>query len=161
MGKDRTVTAPGFRLIIRNGSLSTELRKAAMVGLAKVAKNYEKEIKKVISLDDHTLEELRKLGHPYAVGATPDFHGDDRLVHQQTGELLRSIKVEDPIEESSRTLYVAITSNSPYMPFLIHGTSTMRPRDFPALAYENIKDKYWEPLLDALRVNFRTQQGER
>jgi len=162
MAQDRKVTGVGFQLIIASGSVSEKVKAAIMSGLKTVSKEYAKQIDKVISLDDHSLEELRALGHPYAVGKpTGTLHGDDRLVHEQTGELRDSIKVS-AVEETGRKFSVYIRSNSEHMPWLIFGTSKMRPRRFHELAYEKIKDRFWDPVLDLLKkVQHRVQTTEK
>lgn len=147
---DRTVTGAGFQLVIASGSVSAKARTAILKGLSQVAKNYKEQVIKNISLDDHTLEELRKLGYPYASGKAGSLHGTDSMVHTQSGELKRSIQSAPPEETTSRRFSVFVTSNVPYMPFLLYGTSTMRARPFHEKAYEEIKDKFWAPVLDEL-----------
>lgn len=163
MAKDRTVTGAGFQLIIASGSVSKKVEEAIMKGLKTISAEYKRQIDKTISLDDHTLEELRSLGHPYSAGLPPgNLHGDDRLVHEQTGELRKSIKVSPVEETTSRRFSVYISSDAPHMPFLIFGTSKMRPRRFHELAYERMKDKFWEPVLSQLKkVEHRIQISER
>jgi hypothetical protein len=148
---DRTETGAGFQLTIRSGSVSAKVEKAVIAGLRNVARQYAEEVDKAISLDDHTLQELRTLGYPYAVaGSGTGLHGTDSLVHEQTGKLRQSIKQWPPEETTSRRFTVYVTSDVPYLPFLLYGTATMRPRPFHVWAYEHIKDKFWQPVLDEL-----------
>jgi hypothetical protein len=159
MAQDRKVAGAGFQLIISSGRLSKAMESAVISGLADVAIQYKKQVIKNISLDDHTLEELRALGHPYSTLKPADtMHGDDRLVHEQTGALKRSIEVGAVEETTSRRFSVFATSNAPHMPWLIAGTSRMRARRFHEKAYEDIKDKFWKPLLEKLgKIDYRTQ----
>lgn len=163
MAKDRKVTGAGFQLIIASGSVSEKAKAAIMEGLRDVAKNYKKQIDQVISLDDHTLAELRSLGYPYSTDKPKgSLHGDDRLVHEQTGKLRESIKVSTPEETTSRRFSVFVTSTAEHMKYLIYGTSRMRPRRFHELAYDKIKDKFWDPVIKNLKkVEHRIQITER
>ena len=157
---DRVVTKAGFQLIIRSGSLSKAVRSAIMDGLEEIAKNYKNQIVKNISLDDHTLQELRQLGYPYSTKQPENSLHDDRMVHEQSGDFKKSIKSSRPEETTSRRFTVYVTSDSPIAPYLIYGTSRMRPRRFHEKAYEEIKDKYWGPVIERLkRVNFKMTLG--
>lgn len=157
---DRVVTKAGFQLIIKSGSVSNLVKKAMLEGLSEIAVNYTKQVDKNLSLDDHTLQELRELGHPYSVDKPEDSIHDDRMIHEQSGELRKSIKSKPPEETTSRKFTVYITTNSPYAPYLIYGTSRMRPRRFHEKSYEDIKDKYWEPITERLKkLNFRMVVG--
>lgn len=157
MPSDKVVTGAGFKLIIRSGTVSKVIQKAAIEGLNEVAKQYFQSVIKNISLEDHTLEDLRNMGYPYRVDGPKDMiHGDDRMVHIQSGKLKDSIKLEPVSQDTSRKFTIHISSTDPIMPYLIYGTSKMRPRNFPQKAYEDIKDKYWKPLIKALSgINFR------
>lgn len=163
MAQDRTVNGAGFKLIIASGSLTAKAQAAILEGLKTVSANYKEQIDKVISLDDHTLAELRALGYPYSTDKSEGgIHGDDRLVHEQTGKLRSSIKVSPPEATTSRTFSVFVTSTAEHMKYLIFGTSRMRPRRFHELAYERIKDRFWQPVLDNLsKVEHRIQITER
>jgi hypothetical protein len=149
MATDRKVNGAGFQLIIASGSVSAKVRQAILDGLVEVGKQYKAQVLKNISLDDHTLAELRKLGHPYSTAFKGDgLHGDDALVHVQTGRLKKSIRLSPPEETTTRRFSVYVTSNVPYMPFLLYGTSTMRARPFHQKSFDEIKDKFWKPVLD-------------
>jgi len=148
---DKTVTQAGFQLIISSGSLSRKVREAVLLGLKEVAEEYKKRVIANISLDDHTLKELRKLGHPYAVGKPEGtLHGDDRLVHVQEGKLKRSIRANPVEETTSRRFSVFVSSADPKLPYLIYGTTVMRPRRFHEKAYQEIKERFWKPVLEKL-----------
>lgn len=157
---DRTVTKAGFQLIIRSGSVSAKVRTAVMEGLAEIAKNYKKQVDKNISLDDHTLQELRVMGHPYAVSKPENVPHDDRMVHEQEGTLRKSIKAHPPEETTSRRFTVYVTSDAPEAMWLIYGTARMRPRRFHEKAFNEIKNTYWEPVTERLKkLNYRMEFG--
>jgi hypothetical protein len=157
MATDKRIVGAGFQITVASGTVVKKLQEAILEGLKEVGKNYKAAVIKNISLDDHTLEELRLMGHPYSVDKPADtIHGDDRLVHEQTGEFKRSIKVSEPEATSSRRFSIFARSDSPKMKWLIFGTSRMRPRRFHEKAYEDIKPKLWKPVEDLLRkLNYR------
>jgi hypothetical protein len=79
---------------------------------------------KHIGLTDHSLEELRKLGHPYSrrFGADSFVHPDD-YVHKQSGRLV-SMTYSETADDSVRLI-----SEAPEYLYLRFGTSKMRMRD--------------------------------
>lgn len=80
-----------------------------------------------ISLDDHTLADLRKAGHPYATRYGKDsFAHPDFDVHRQSGGLLTGSSI---IEASSENPRVVINESAPEYVYLRYGTSVMRIRD--------------------------------
>lgn len=52
--------------------------------------------REIISLGDHTLEDLRKLGHPYATRDPRNPHDPPESVHRQRGDYLRALTVTEP-----------------------------------------------------------------
>jgi hypothetical protein len=82
---------------------------------------------KNISLDDHTLEDLRRLGHPYAkrLGIDSGPH-PDYMVHEQGGGLIAGSTIQ---ECTPGDLRATITETAPEYVYLRYGTSTMRMRD--------------------------------
>jgi hypothetical protein len=154
MPNDRTVKGPGYQLIIATGSVSKKVEQAILDGLAKAGDIYLEEVDKVTDLTDHDLNELRKLGHPYAVEAeargVPPVHKDDRLLHEQSGYLKLSMGL-NAIKQTARRFSQVITSRAPYLAWLIAGTQTMRPRRFHELAYLRGRTKIWAPLKQALK----------
>ncbi len=82
-----------------------------------------------VDLQDHSLEDLRKLGHPYASRYGVDsFVHPDEYIHEQTGDFIRDVHIEDNNVDG-----VQLVSTSPYYKYLRYGTSVMRIRD-PASA---------------------------
>ena len=157
MLSDRKVVGAGFQLIIRSGSVTAAVQKAVKTGLKQIGEEYLKQVKKNISLEDHTLQELRQMGHPYRVGGPVNMlHGDDAILHKQSGDLLKSIKLQPVEQTTSRKWTVYITSDDPMIEGILYGTPTMRPRPFHQKSYNDIKHKYWNPLLAELKkVNVR------
>jgi hypothetical protein len=82
-----------------------------------------------ITLSDHTLADLRKLGHPYSTREGADsFTHPDEDVHIQEGVLVDSSRIEEP----SPGVLQLVNTAAEYV-FLRYGTSRMRARD-PAAA---------------------------
>lgn len=148
--QDRVVTHAGFQLVIKSGTVTKELRREILMGLEEVSEAYLEKIYKNISLDDHTLEQLAKMGHPYAIGKPANSPHDDRMVHEQSGRLKKSIRLSLPEEVAPKKFSVYVTSDDPILPYLIWGTSKMRPRRFHEKSFNDIKDKYWEPITKRL-----------
>lgn len=148
--RDREVSGPGVRLIFRSGTLSKLVQAAIVTNLPACGRLYLQAAKEAVSLDDHTLEELRRLGHPYGWNAKAKIHGgDDRLVHVQTGKLRSSLKMT-AVQQTGRAFGVFLVSDSDHFLHLIYGTSRMRPRRFHEKAYEEIEERVWVPLREAL-----------
>jgi hypothetical protein len=81
------------------------------------------------SLEDHSLEDLRKMGHPYRQGAPQGVPHPDWLVHHQSGDLQEGLS-RTPVQVSGSTAEVEFHSEAPYTWYLLLGTRYMRPRDF-------------------------------
>lgn len=158
--EDKVITKRGFQLIIRSGSVSKKIKEATVEALNKIAQNYEAQIIKNISLSDHSLDDLEKLKHPYASDKPEGtLHGDDRMLHVQSGDLINSLSVHAVEETTKRRFTVYISSDSPYIKYLIFGTSFMRPRNFPQKSYEEIKATLWNPLYAALsKIEYRIEE---
>jgi hypothetical protein len=81
-----------------------------------------------ISLQDHSLEDLRKLGHPYAIRFGVDsFIHPDSEVHEQGGSLSESSHIV--MASSGGMTSAKIICTSPHYIFLRYGTRFMRMRD--------------------------------
>ena len=90
-----------------------------------------------MSLTDHSLKDLRDLGHPYAKRhgeKGSSVHAPYYQVHQQSGRLLESKSkgtIPAVVENGTlkATAYVMLDANSvPYANSVIFGTSKMIPR---------------------------------
>ena len=125
-----------------------------------VAEIMNKEVTKNISLTDHSLEDLRVMGHPYARRHGPkgmSIHSPYWQVHRQTGTLLSSKysgvkKASVAGGNLKASAYVGVNENqAPHAVSVIWGTRRMIPRDFLTGSLNNVKKKAF----DHLRVNLR------
>jgi hypothetical protein len=123
-----------------------------------VSKILDAEVTMNINLaDEHTPQELRRLGHPYRIGGPGLHHPTPWKVHMQSGQLFMSKK--NGIEEADisggnlRTrAWAGVDENlAPYALCLIFGTSKMIPRDFLTPALNEAK----QPALEYLKRNLR------
>ena len=99
-----------------------------------------------INLQDHSLEDLRKLGHPYSNRyAINSFVHPDSFVHEQSGDLLNSFEIRQSTEGENPVVEMISTSET--YKYIRFGTSTMRIRDPASEAIKEsipaIKDR-WE-----------------
>lgn len=161
MATDRAVVGNGFQIIFRGGTVQKKIQEAVVEGLTTAGKIYLEAVKNAVSLDDHTLAELKQLGHPYAKNTSvPPVHEDDRLVHIQSGELIEGIKLSHAIAETGRRFSIYVTSDAEYTDFLLLGTSFMRPRRFDEKAWEDVGG---DSLFDTVKkklygINYRIER---
>ena len=102
------------------------------------------EVTKNISLTDHSLKDLAKLGHPYSLKSGQTLHDPNFQVHTQSGKLLSAQK--SGIEEADITAGVLKTSawvkldqdEAPHAIFVVYGTSKMIPRPVLSGSRDNI-----------------------
>lgn len=100
-------------------------------------------VREQAGLTDHSLAELRRMGHPYAKRLAVDSgpHADD-LVHKQSGNLYRSIEKETRLWSGGFRVAVGVKASAvPYIRYLLYGTSKMRPRNFLDAAGAKVKDR--------------------
>lgn len=110
-----------------------------------------------ISLTDHSLEDLRWLGHPYARRNPQDLHTPNYQVHKQSGKLLSS--KESGVERASITggqlkaaAFVKLDEGkAQHALFVVLGTSKMIPR--PVL--EGSRNEVLPKAMDLLKRNLR------
>ena len=98
----------------------------------------DREVTKNISETDHTLEDLRKLDHPYArrhgLTKAKSLHEPYWLVHRQSGTLLTAkFSGNRPASVAggklSASAYVGLNTRlAPYANSVVYGTSKMIPR---------------------------------
>jgi hypothetical protein len=81
-----------------------------------------------LSLQDHTLADLARLGHPYARRFGAHTLHPDYFLHVQTGTLIASLNYE--VTETPGSVYGRIGNTAYYHRWLIYGTTKMRPRDY-------------------------------
>lgn len=80
-----------------------------------------------ITLRDHTLQDLRKLGYPYSVRDPRGIHDPEWQVHEQSGEMVDAVR----IEETRKGFRIGVDDAlAPHAIFVVFGTSKMISRDF-------------------------------
>jgi HK97 gp10 family phage protein len=102
-------------------------------------------IKKRAELRDHPQWMLTHiLGSPYAERFEKDSgpHGDDGIIHQQTGIIYRNIeKVKDFGKDKSQVAVgVDINKTGDYLREVVEGTPKVRPRPFITRGFAESKD---------------------
>jgi hypothetical protein len=158
---DREVVGKGFKIIFRGGTVSKKIAEVVTEGLKDAGQKYFAAVIENISLTDHDLQDMRELGYPYAVhGAGPPIHNDDAWVHMQSGSLLDSMKLTPVIAETSRTFSIHVVSDSPYVKYLLDGTSKMRPRRFDVKAWNDVgKEHVFDGMVGKLKgINYRIEK---
>lgn len=95
--------------------------------LKKAADHLLEKMKEKAGWLDHTLDELEKMGHPYAIRAPHPPH-EDAIVHHQTRRLYNNIK----IRQVNQYAYDVGVDEAyvPYIRSVIFGTRFMMPRNF-------------------------------
>ena len=111
---------------------------ATVNGTMKVVKGMlDKEVTRNISLQDHSLKELAKLDHPYALrhgSKGSSLHKPYWLVHKQSGKLLSSKKsgtVDAAMTAGMLTASAFVgldEGTAPHALYVVYGTSKMIPR---------------------------------
>jgi len=104
------------------------------------------------SLTDHTLRDLRALGHPYATRAPQPIHSPMWLVHKQSGTLYNAIRKKSASLGSMirGEVYLDI-GEAPYGIFVLFGTKKMVRRDFMRETLNENIDLYIDGFMDVLR----------
>jgi hypothetical protein len=98
--------------------------------------------------DEHTLKWLADHGHPYSTKYGKDYgpHGNDSLVHTQSGRLLSAIEMNAVTNNIHSEVEVGVSPEKvPYIGDLIKGNGKMRPRDFISAAAQQVR-----PEIDAV-----------
>jgi hypothetical protein len=85
---------------------------------------------------DHDLKQLREMGHPYANRNPQGQPHPDWIVHIQSGDLQRGLKLL-PTRMTGGKIEADILSEAPYTWYLLLGTRLMRSRDFVSAALLN------------------------
>lgn len=104
-------------------------------GMENVRAILDARITRNISLTDHSLSDLARLGHPYARGVGVKLHNPAYQVHTQSGRML-SAKVSGVDDADiiggklKASAWAGIGAGVPYAVHVIYGTSKMIPRDF-------------------------------
>lgn len=117
------------RLITRNERWAEMLRKKAVQAVTKATKVADKEFRKNVSHTDHTLADLRALGHPYGYTNPQQIHDPDWLIHKQSGGLLANSVQEPMVTETTDSVVGQFGFYPDALPmWLVFGTTKMRPR---------------------------------
>lgn len=149
MGLMSTVT--GTEVVVSGlRNTSNAVMKAAFMGVINaLAKAYEYS-HDMISLSDHSLADLAKMGHPYGFKHPAIIHDPDEMVHRQTGEYLDALKVSKPSSGADREIVegnVGIEGNAEMEQldrFIQLGTSKMRARPWSQYIVDNHGDELAE-----------------
>lgn len=95
------------------------------------------------SLDDHTLQELRRMGYPYSrrEGVEPPHEG--AKVHKQSGRLHDAIE-KSRVRKSGDRFRVSVGVSElkvPYISHVVYGTRNMVGRDFLKSALQRVQPR--------------------
>ena len=112
--------------------------------LSKAGNTAYKGIRAQASLTDHSLEDLAMGSstwrpHPYSRKYPTNYgpHGDDTLVHKQSGLLYENIQKNESIGNTESKVEVGVSeSDVPYIGDLVNGNPRMRPRNFISKGFE-------------------------
>lgn len=91
---------------------------------------------------DHTQFDLDWLGNPYArrFPDNSDPHGDDRIVHKQSGILYDDIRMEMSFDGLETNVAVGVPDSNPHIANLYEGKPKQRPRKFINKAFDESKE---------------------
>jgi len=158
----------GTRIVARNIiRYGNGFLKTVNLTMKQVEFMLDKQVGKNISLQDHSLQQLASLDHPYAArhgSQGKRIHDPYWLVHRQSGKLLASkksgtTKASVAAGKLTATAFVELDSNvAPHALNVIFGTSRMVPRPVLIGSREQIIDaamKLVQGNLKFLTVNFR------
>lgn len=114
--------------------------------MSKVKELLNEKVTENISHTDHSLSDLKAMGHPYARRNPQQIHTPDYSVHKQSGELLagKFSGTEDASITSGKLVssaYVGINESVRHAPAVIFGTSKMVPRDFLRGSLNEVKEE--------------------
>lgn len=126
----------------------------------------DKQVEKNTSLDDHSLSDLRAMGHPYARRAPQEIHTPPFQVHAQSGKLKRARysgteKAAVMSGRLSARAFVGINSSVSYALNVVLGTSKMVPRDFLVGSLGEVREKAFMTLKRSLNKAVVTFNGEK
>ena len=122
------------------------------VTMEQARKILDDQVSRNISLTDHSLAELARMGHPYSAKYGPQgipIHDPYWQIHKQSGKLLKSKYSE--ISEARITggkLQASASvgldeGKAEHAPFVIFGTSRMIPRDVLRQSLTQVQDKVY------------------
>ncbi len=137
------------RGIIANQNLEAAAQKAGKF-VYQLARRYS-------SARDHSLADLRKLGHPYSTRFGRD-HGPhpDWLIHRQTSDLYNSWSWQ-VVSITARGVTVKVWNTSGHAKYML-GTHRMRVRPILQKVQEDLRQKIWRGTMDAIRDAIRRKR---
>lgn len=164
-----TVEFPNLRATIHDvrglGRVGREAQRDSLMAGGKVLREA---IKQHLSITDHSLEDLRRMGHPYARR-----HGSIRvhperpfMVHRQDGRMMKATTLESkayPGGSGGGARYTAIVGldygQQRYFKYAIEGTRKMLPRDTLYLTSQlpEVRRGMMQAVVKVLGEKLRTQ----
>lgn len=145
-------TIDNLGLIAKNITLFTRrFVEEVNVDLQTVKTVVEGQLVENISLTDHSLRELARMGHPYSRRNAHPPHSPDFMVHTRSGELLRGIFSSiAPASVSggslSGSVTVGLSRGVQHAVHIVYGTSRMIPRDVVRGSGEQQRDNVFRIL---------------
>jgi hypothetical protein len=107
------------------------------------------------ALGDLSSDDLAAMGHPYGRGKPRDTPYDDRLIHEQSGELHRAFYTMSNKDLNGITVALKVNvMQAPYWEGLKYGTSRMRKRDLGSRVDDHFMQTIWPELVSHLKSSF-------
>jgi HK97 gp10 family phage protein len=114
------------------------MKKAATSALKRAANILLERIQENASLTDHSLSDLKNIGHPYSQRNPRNIHRPNFLIHRQSGNLLDSAGVNSV--NQFRVQVGLDESIAPHVPDVIFGTSKMVGRDIVTESFREVEE---------------------
>ena len=134
--------------------------------MEKIRKIVVNKLTENVSLTDHSLSDLARLGHPYSRARGRPLHSPNYKVHTQSGKLLGGVYSQ--VEKAqirggilTATAIVGIRDSVGHAIHVIMGTSRMIPRDFIIGSAQEKKEESLDILKRGLKgtvINFAGKQ---
>ena len=104
---------------------------AQKLALLRAGQYLNTEITKNLTLHDHSLEQLKRMGHPYAQrhGSIGVHQNKPFVVHSQSGKLANTLHYKMKGGTSKPVFRTGLKYNSRYNRYIITGTRVMLPRN--------------------------------
>lgn len=165
MAKDSGTVIGGDVLAKNIVDFENKFLQSVNKGMQKISGMLDRQVTKNISLSDHSLSDLARMGHPYRRGG-PGLHTPKYQVHTQSGELLSGkVSGTDDAEiiggKLSAAAWVGIADFVEHAKYVIYGTTTMVPRDFLGGSLREVKDPVYAVLKTILRDTTINYNGKR
>lgn len=152
---------PSAAQIQRNvRAFERQLRKHMLLNARRIlADRLTEEAVDASSMSDHTLKDLRDLGHPYSKRYAPNsFEHPDCLIHKQTADAGASFadSFVTKTEAHGGSVRVEVYNVAPHWRYLKDGTKTMRRRPLHEHLARVFRRELWPEFVGAMRSAFRT-----